>query len=276
MSARSRKLPALHFYPGDWKKDLGVQSLDFFDRHVWFEMLLLMHESELRGYLVINGQPMNEETISRLIGLPEQIFSKSLANIKARGVCSVAEDGAIFNRKMVAADELSSKRAIAGKAGADARLLKQNGSKGEANIQANAEDVIEDEDEDLNLKRTVEPPPAQPVLPSKANAPAKFTLQLPPDFNTPEVIQGFKLWARKSEKNGRPLDQIGAEAILGRFVGRPKALARALMYSASLSRCFNIIEDPNCTEQIKNPSKQPTTQGGRALIKNLGLEKLTG
>ena len=47
--AKDKKLPALQFYPGDWRKDLGVQSLSFHDRGVWFEMLMLMHDSENRG-----------------------------------------------------------------------------------------------------------------------------------------------------------------------------------------------------------------------------------
>ena len=52
---RDKKLPAMQFYPGDWRKDIGVQSLSFHDRGVWFEMLMLMHGSERRGVLVLNG-----------------------------------------------------------------------------------------------------------------------------------------------------------------------------------------------------------------------------
>jgi hypothetical protein len=40
------KLPALQWYPADWRKDPGVQALSLHDRMVWFEMLMLMHESE--------------------------------------------------------------------------------------------------------------------------------------------------------------------------------------------------------------------------------------
>ena len=49
-------LPALQFYGGDWRKDPGIQALNYFDRGVWFEMLLMMHESEDRGKLVLNGR----------------------------------------------------------------------------------------------------------------------------------------------------------------------------------------------------------------------------
>ena len=66
------KLPAFQFYPGDWRKDVGVQSLDYFDRRVWWEMLCLMHESEWRGALVLNGQAMSEGALALLLGLDKQ------------------------------------------------------------------------------------------------------------------------------------------------------------------------------------------------------------
>lgn len=55
------KLPAFQFYPGDWRKDPGVQSLSFHDRGVWHEMLCLMHESEERGKLTLNGSGREEQ-----------------------------------------------------------------------------------------------------------------------------------------------------------------------------------------------------------------------
>ena len=38
----STKLPAIHFYVGDWKKDVGLQSCSIAARGLWFEMLLMM------------------------------------------------------------------------------------------------------------------------------------------------------------------------------------------------------------------------------------------
>lgn len=152
------KLPALHFYPGDWKKDLGVQALEFFDRQVWFEMLLLMHDSEERGVLLVNGKPPNEEALARLIGLDKQILSKSLANIKDNGVCGVRDDGAFFSRRMVRDEEIRQKRVIAGSMGGNPILVKQNSSKKEAKPEHVPEDenANVNEDESISKKKTVE------------------------------------------------------------------------------------------------------------------------
>ena len=51
------KLPAIQFYPGDWHKDQGVQALDLLQRGAWFELLLMMHDSDERGVLLVNGAP---------------------------------------------------------------------------------------------------------------------------------------------------------------------------------------------------------------------------
>lgn len=126
----SKKQPYMPFYPGDWKKDAGVQLLSFFERHVWFEMLLLMHDSEERGILVVNGHPMTEEEIAMLINLDNQIFISALEQIKKRGVCGIRDDGAIFSRSMVRRAQMSQVRTEAGKMGGNPILLNQKTSRG--------------------------------------------------------------------------------------------------------------------------------------------------
>jgi hypothetical protein len=124
---RDQKLPALQFYPGDWRKDVGVQSLSFHDRGVWFEMLMLMHQSERRGVLILNGQPMSDEMIARAIGSDASSFSETLANLISTGVASREEEtGALMNRRMVRDESLRKVRARAGALGGNPILLKQN------------------------------------------------------------------------------------------------------------------------------------------------------
>jgi hypothetical protein len=95
------KLPAFQFYPSDWRNDVGVQSLNFFERGVWFEMLCLMHLSEQRGKLLLNGKMMSEDALARLLGLDKQALSKTLAILIDFGVCSQDESGVLFSRRMV-------------------------------------------------------------------------------------------------------------------------------------------------------------------------------
>ena len=53
------KVPSIQFYPADWRKDPGVQALTYEERGIWIEILFLMHESEERGKLTLNGKPID-------------------------------------------------------------------------------------------------------------------------------------------------------------------------------------------------------------------------
>src|SRR5262245_23496199 len=121
------KLPAIQFYPADWRKDPGVQSLDYFDRGVWFEILCLMHESTERGKLMLNGEPMPDEALARILGLDNQSLTKTLTTLLKYGVASRDEEtGALTNRRMVKDENLRRVRAEAGKKGGNPALLKQS------------------------------------------------------------------------------------------------------------------------------------------------------
>ena len=128
------KQPSFQFYPGDWKRDAGVQSLSFEERGVWFEMMLLMFESAERGKLVFgSGTPMPEDAVARSLGLDRQRYVQILRKLLDYGVASKDEKtGIIFCRRMVRDAELSKKRAECGKLGGNPNLLNQNSSKREA------------------------------------------------------------------------------------------------------------------------------------------------
>lgn len=138
------KMPAFQFYTGDWLKDAGIRSLERHDQSVWFDMLCYMHQSSERGVLLINGNVPTIDKLARMLNLLEQNLSKTLANLKEDGICSVREtDGAIYCRRMVKDEALRRIRQLAGKQGGEARLLKQNSSKhpskGLAKHQANTQ-----------------------------------------------------------------------------------------------------------------------------------------
>lgn len=125
------KLPAFQFYPGDWRKDTGVQSLDFFTRGVWFEILCLMHESERRGILTLNGKAMPEDALARLLGLDKQILTTTLTTLLTHGVASLEDEtGALMCRRMVRDENLRQVRKNAGKMGGNPVLVKQNPTTG--------------------------------------------------------------------------------------------------------------------------------------------------
>ncbi len=107
------KKPSLQFYPGDWRKDPTVMCLSLAARGLWFEMLMLMHESPRRGYL-----DLTEQQLSRSVGSTPAEVRRVLKELEQAGTFS-REAGVIFNRRMVRDDDLSAKRSAAGKIGAN-------------------------------------------------------------------------------------------------------------------------------------------------------------
>jgi len=111
------------FYHGDWKKDIGVQALSLHDRAVWLELLMLMHDADLRGELVLNNKPMSRELIARVISVDNQTFEASLGRILENGVCSIRENGTIYSRRMVRDREIATKRYLSGSKGGNPILV---------------------------------------------------------------------------------------------------------------------------------------------------------
>lgn len=115
------KLPAMQWYPGDWRKDPGVQALDYYDRGVWRELLDVMHESPERGRLVFpTGAPMPDSAIARLLGITEAEWKQIRSRLLSHGVASEDEDGVLYNRRMVRDEHLRHVRAEAGRKGGKA------------------------------------------------------------------------------------------------------------------------------------------------------------
>lgn len=120
------KRPSFQFYPGDWRRDPGVQALTFHDRGVWIELLCIMHESSERGVLILNGKPMTEEVIARVIGLDKQILATTLSTLLDFGVIRLrVNDGAFYSKRMVEDEKLTEIRRNAGKQGGNPVLLNQ-------------------------------------------------------------------------------------------------------------------------------------------------------
>jgi hypothetical protein len=120
------KLPSIQFYPGDWHKDQGVQALDLLQRGAWFELLLMMHDSDERGVLLVNGSPMPDGVIARRLGLDKPATRQILSTLLSYGVASRREsDGALFCRRMVKDEQLRQVRTEAGRKGGNPDLLKQ-------------------------------------------------------------------------------------------------------------------------------------------------------
>lgn len=153
------KLPAFHFYIGDWKKDAAVQALSVTDRGVWLECLFLMHDSSERGVLLLNGTPPTIDELARLIGTDKETLTHALTALKNKKICDVREDGALVSRRMVA-DEANRTQCVKnGLKGGNPKLLNPTLNPPlNPHANQNPEDESESEYEDLNLKKNSQPP----------------------------------------------------------------------------------------------------------------------
>src|SRR4030042_4576678 len=122
--AKKNDLPAMPFYFGDWRKAPEIRALDLDVRMIWFEMMGFMWESTERGYLTINGKPVSNSVITRVIGCDITEFEKALQQLEEFNVFSRREDGAIYCRKMVRDEEIRYLKSTAGKQGMKKRYKK--------------------------------------------------------------------------------------------------------------------------------------------------------
>ena len=121
------KLPSMQWYPGDWRKDLAVQSLSFHDRGIWHELLQIMFDSDERGKLVLNGKPMPIEAIARAIGTDVDTLTPALTTLLTYGVCKQdPETGVYYNKRMVEDEEARRLNQNYGKRGGNPALLNQS------------------------------------------------------------------------------------------------------------------------------------------------------
>lgn len=144
--AKKYDLPAMPFYWGDWFKAMDVQSLPRDTKCVWFEMLGRMWESNERGYLTINGVPMDDFAKARALGFASDLleYKKHEKILEDYKIFSRREsDGAIYSRFMLNLIEISEKRKKAGSKG---------GSKTQASAKANGQANSETEYETEKLR----------------------------------------------------------------------------------------------------------------------------
>ena len=185
------KLPAFQFYPGDWRKDPGIQSLTFEERGIWVELLCLMHESESRGKLMIGGEPYPIERLARMFCLSPEVMGKVISTLITLGVASRCENtGALICRRMVRDEKLREVRAKAGHLGGNPSF-----KKGKANPYYKKDDKQKD-----NL------PHNQKITPSSSSSVSTSVVSFEPAARRERNAQFDALL----EIEGIPQNEIGA------------------------------------------------------------------
>lgn len=110
--------PSMQFYPSDWMAEPGLRLCGLASRGIWMDMLCLMWSSPERGVLrKQNGSKIESKDISKMCGASETEVDACLAELYEHGVYSKAQDGAIYNRRMVRDEHIRRVRSEAGSKG---------------------------------------------------------------------------------------------------------------------------------------------------------------
>ena len=139
-----REGPFLKFYPGDFLKDPCVQVLSFEARSVWLFMILLMHDSVKRGYLVTaNGKQMTSKQLANALQISEARINAAWAEMEEAGTYSKTEDSIIYCRRMARTTELSEVRKQAGRKGGSRSKTQANPKDAsDARVRSHISEVI--------------------------------------------------------------------------------------------------------------------------------------
>lgn len=101
-----------------------MQALDYESRGIWFEILLIMFESEKRGKLALNGRPMEDEELAHYLGLDVAKVQQTVSKLVSKGVAKYDDENYLMNRRMVYDDKLRLIRAKAGSQGGKQKASK--------------------------------------------------------------------------------------------------------------------------------------------------------
>jgi len=114
-------LPWLKFFPGDWQRDAALRSCSVAARGLWLEMLMIMHQAEPYGHLVVNGKAIQPAVLARMVGASAKEVRHWLSKLEAAGVFD-REGNVIVSRRMVRDERIRRSRADGGKLGGNPAL----------------------------------------------------------------------------------------------------------------------------------------------------------
>lgn len=77
------------------------------------ECLCIMHEAKPYGHLLINGKPIGDDALARMVGAPAEQVSVCMTELREAGVLSMTRSGVVFSRRMIKDDAASKKGAKA-------------------------------------------------------------------------------------------------------------------------------------------------------------------
>lgn len=92
--------PWMKFYPRDWRGDQALRAVSMAARGLWMECLCIMHEAKPYGHLLINGEPVEDDVLARMVGASLDEVRTLMSELRKAGVLSTTRTGVAFSRRM--------------------------------------------------------------------------------------------------------------------------------------------------------------------------------
>jgi hypothetical protein len=119
----AKDLPWFPFYPADWLTDVRLRTCSANARGIWIDMICVMDKSERRGYLEVNGRPMDSKGISRNIGESLDDVERAIAELELAGVLYREPSGTMYCKRMVEDTAARDQARQNGRRGGNPRLV---------------------------------------------------------------------------------------------------------------------------------------------------------
>lgn len=120
------KAATFDFDPSLWLTNRALRACTPSARGLWLDMLCLMHAEG--GYLTLNGRPLDDEKIARMVGEPIKSVRACIKELGEAGVFSVDDDGRMYSSRMVKRATFVSQARVSGLRGQKIRKAKESGS----------------------------------------------------------------------------------------------------------------------------------------------------
>ena len=117
--------PYFRFFPSDWRGDQDLKACSLAARGLWIEMISMMHGSDPYGHLIAAKSRLGLKDVSKIaaqVGCDATDCKRALKELADAGVFSIADDGTIYSRRMVADAKRSETNQRNGKGGGNPAL----------------------------------------------------------------------------------------------------------------------------------------------------------
>lgn len=95
------EMPWSKFFWSDWESDQGLRLCSLAAQGLWMRMLCVCAKGDPKGFLAINGNPLDSTGVARLCGISAEEAETLMDELQLNGVFSRDRRGWIYNRRMV-------------------------------------------------------------------------------------------------------------------------------------------------------------------------------